>query len=209
MKLLVLFLLVAAPCLGQRFPGVRLIRPDPGTGRPVSVATPCAEPSEYGDFTWATPISVYEDSGIGLYVDQSCLNTAALGFSPSGKYGVFLYTHYMDSDWPCIRSLPPSPSPEQAAARKEWQTVCKDIVYRVSRLEIDTRAGKYRISNINLLDSHGFHLSSIQSSNDWRTIADLGKDPYARPLKLAIDYTTKLVEKESAYWIEHPNQRQH
>lgn len=173
------------------------------------VATPCAEPSQSGEPTWTIPISVYEEPGFGLYVDESCLNTTAPGFSSNGKYEVSLYTHYEDSDWPCIRLLPPNPSPEQAAARKEWETIRKDIVYKVSGVEVGTRAGKYRMRNINLLDSHGFHLSFIQSSNEWRTIAELDKDPYARPPKSAIDHTSKLVEKESAYWTERLNQGQH
>lgn len=65
MKILVLIILAALPCVGQRFPGLQLIRPDPNTGRPSSVATPCAVPSEFGDFTWVAPISVYDGSGVG------------------------------------------------------------------------------------------------------------------------------------------------
>ena len=212
MRVLALILFVSLPGVGQRFPGVQLIRPDPSTGRPLLVATPCAVASEAGDFTWVAPISIYEDSGVGEYVDERCLNTAAMGLSASGKYAVSLYSHYKNSDWLCKRGLPPptsADSPEQAAARKEWQAVCKDILYRVRYLEVDARAGKYRMSNVNLLDSHGFHLSSIQGGMDWRALADLEKDPSSRGLKLTIDHITDLVRKESDYWKKGLNQSQH
>jgi hypothetical protein len=207
--LLVLFAPLATPALlSQSFPSVQLIQPDVATGRPLLVATPCAEPSESGDFAWVRPITAYEDSTIGLYVDERCINVSALGFTSSGEYEVSLYTYYKDSDWPCKRLLPKTPTPQQVEAGKQWQTICKTIVYKVGRLEVDTKAEKYRMSRINLLDSHGYHLSSLTSSSDWHKITDLDRDADSRPAKSAIATTSKLVAKEAAYWTERLKQRQ-
>jgi hypothetical protein len=200
MKVFALILLATALCAGQRFPGFQGIQPDPETGRPVLVATSCAiATSESGDPSWAVPITVYDDSGISMYIDQDCLNMAGDVFS-GGVYFVDVYSYYKDSDWPCVRFLPPNPTPEQAVKGKEWQTVCKEIVYKAQWLEVDTRAKKYKVTKVNVFDSHGFHLAILGSMKDWRSLEDLGKDPNGHSMLLAIDHTTKLVEKESAYW---------
>ncbi len=200
-RVLFLVFLADSPSLAQSF---QLIKPDIATGRPLLVATPCAEPSEFE--TWVPPISAYEDPGIELYIDETCVNLNVLTFSSRGKYSVSLYTHYKDSDWPCKRGLPQNPTPEEAKAIRQLQTFCKTIVYKVSHLEVDTRAAKYRMSEIMLLDSHGYLLSS-PGSGDWHDLTYLDRDDY-RPLKLAIARTTKLVEKEAAYWTERLKRRQ-
>lgn len=189
MKLPMFVLLASLSCVGQGFP--ELIQPDPGTGRPLRVASPCStEP------TWATPIVVYEDSDIALFVDQNCLDTSVdTGFEQNGKYMVAMYSYYKGSAGFC-KTLNPPPQPGSELERE-----CKMVGYKIRGINIDTRAKTMRVYQAwgtELLDLHGFYLLSLSppSTPQWVSIA--GKaDPETRS---AIEHTTKLVQKELDYW---------
>jgi hypothetical protein len=201
MRTLWLFIAMALPCAGQTFPGLQLVQPDPGTGYPLLVATPCAQPEEGSIQAWARPIMVYEDSMQALFVDKNCLIAAVqMGFGQSGKYMVAMYSHYKSTDYPCKYLFGKATASLTPEKQREFQSECKMIGYRVRWIDVDTRAKRMIVSRAYFLDINGFHALTQKGADEWTQLSDLEKDPLTRPTARAIDRTTNLVEKELAYF---------
>jgi hypothetical protein len=192
---LVLLTLTCSMAFGQGYslPGLQLVQPNPNSGRPMLVNTPCGSP-ENGMENWEIPILVYSDARIEHYVDGPCIIASVqLGFERSGKYDVRVYTFYKAKDgfcngYPTLLSKP------------EFMRECRRVIYKTRRLSVDTRHKTMIVTGVFALDEEGRHLSFLPSDKDWHPIADLDSDPLAKPFRAAIDQITQLVEKKAEYF---------
>jgi hypothetical protein len=200
---------VASQCAGQTFPGLQLVRSDPDSGRPILVATPCAEPTEFGEQTWVAPVLVYEDLLTDIFVDKNCIIAAVqTGYEQNGKYMVAMYTHYKSTEYPCkivledtLKSMSEAERREfQSKYAEEYQRKCKLMGYKVRWVDVDTRGKKMVVTRAVILDIKGFHALDQKGKKDWTLFTELQKDPLARPTLTAIEHTTTLVDKELEYW---------
>jgi hypothetical protein len=195
--------LLLMPCMGQTYPGLQLIQPDPENGRPALVATPCGGPNEFSFQNWVSPLQVYDDASISMFVDKTCIIAAVqMGYEQTGKYMVALYTHYKSGDYPCKHPLI-----KDGGSNADYQHLCKMIGYRVRWINVDTRAKKMISTRSVILDIKGLYAASESGKTDWVTFADFEREPIARPMLGSIEGTTKLIEKELEYWKYIYNQK--
>jgi hypothetical protein len=195
MKNLVVLLMLSYAAFGQGYslPGLQLVRPDPTSGRPLLVNTPCGPP-ENGMDNWEIPILVYSDSRVEHYVDEPCIIASVqLGFERSGKYDVRVYTFYKAKDAFC------STYPK-LLSNPEFMRECRRVIYKTRRLSVNTRNKTMVVTSVFALDEEGRHLSFLPSDKDWHPIADLASDPLSQPFRAAVDRITQLVEKKAEYF---------
>jgi hypothetical protein len=159
--------------------------------------------------TWVSPILVYEDSLLALFVDQSCITAAVqTGFGQDGKYGVALYSHFKSSEYPCkvrlergLASMTAEQQREfQSKDAAEYQRECKLMGYSMRWVDVDTRAKRLIVTRHYILDLKGFHAFAEKGDKDWAQFSDIEKENGSRPFLQAIQHTTRLVEKELEYF---------
>src|ERR1700688_3791712 len=143
--------MLACPAFGQgaRFPNMRWVQPDPNSGRPVLIHTSCGSPED-GPESWATPISVYSDSDVEIFVDHNCVVASAqMGFAGTGRYSVNVVTFYKGDAF-CRIFTPiysPADHPNPGFIRE-----CRSIAYKSRHLSVDTQAKTMQTEDIRLED---------------------------------------------------------
>ena len=181
---------------GYRFPNLRLIEPSPSSGRPLLVHTSCASPEDpgYADMeAWDTPISVYSDSDIEIFVGQRCVAVYAQSFKGTGQYSVDLYTQYKGDAF--CRMFASRYSPKDHPNQGFLQE-CRSIVYRSSLVSVDTRKKTMRVQNTRLEDSDGRDLGPIQADAGWYPIVSFDR-PSFHAITQSVDKITQMVEAKS------------
>lgn len=190
-------LLISIYSPGQSMSGIQIIQPSPNDGRPLMVNTPCNVNGPEGE-TWETPILVYSDDDVELFIDRACLTESGVGFGRSGKYEVALYSHYKGHDSFCNTLTRPKNLPPQDTA--EFMRECRLVVYESRWLSVDTRKKTMTVTNTVLLDRDGRHLQTLKDDHESHDISSLEKDPHSRAVWEAINRITELVQKEREHW---------
>jgi hypothetical protein len=177
---------------GYRFPNLRSIEPAQPSGRPMLVHTSCASPEDPGytdTEAWDTPISVYSDADIEIFVGQRCVAVYAQSFDSTGQYSVDLYTQYKGDAF--CRMFASRYSPKDHPNQGFLQE-CHSIVYRSSQVSVDTRKKTMRWQNTRLEDSDGRDLGPIQGDAGWYPIESFDR-PSFHAITLSVEKITQLV----------------
>ncbi len=184
----ILFLILISPlALCQSIPGLQFVKPNPNDGRPLLVATPCAE-----EETWEIPIRVYADADKEEFIDRSCLIASAHRFDQTGEFMVGLFFYYK-RDYPCRKKDGLFP-PEAQKAVPTFSQDCKNVGYKMLWLVVDTRAKLSRATKNVFLDVNGSHFASGPADNKWWPFDKLS--PSART---ATQNITRTMQKEVQY----------
>jgi len=205
MRLLFAVMLLALPCasqMWQNLPGFPLVDPTPGNGYPLRVASPCKTSPEGSIQSWATPIVVYDDTTLALFVDESCLKFSVPSFGQNGIYMVSLISYYKTSESACeLAFSKEAVSKLSPDSQREYRQECKLVGYKVRWIDVDTRAKKWKCTQLIYVDTTGLSMPiNVKVPNEWVPLPDIEKEPSSRQLLKAIQRTTELIEKESADW---------
>jgi len=124
---------------------MQLIRPGP-FGRPSMVR-------DEGD-TWATPISVYSDHNLELFVSDNLTLAGVAWDSPTfkkdGTYATYVYTFYKNPN-DCIANRIPAGHPSDP----EWLKACSELRYQRRLILVDTRQKTVTIRQALLMEGDG------------------------------------------------------
>jgi hypothetical protein len=206
-KSLAILIFLSTSVFGQdRIIPIHVIDPDPDTGRPLLVSTPCA-----GAERWEIPILVYEDSDMEVFVDQPCLIAAVqMGFDQDGKYSVQLYSHYKGNFFckQMLRAYETSPTGKRDLAakglnEKDLRRECELVHYKARMMSVDTRGKLVQFTRIFLLDEDGTNAGSLKSDALWHPISEVDIGTTGHAMETVITRATAMVEKAERKYREH------
>lgn len=170
---------------------IGLIKPGP-LGRPALVR---AEGEDGGN--WETPISIYSDRDIELFVPGNLTLGGVYWDGPQykkdGTYAAYIYSFYK-TDHDCrIHRIPAGHEKDQ-----DWLRACAELRYNRRMVKVDTRKKTITIRQVILMGSDGFPHPELSHFTD----ATIPLDGTVNPiLYRAIMRVTEMLEGEL---LRHP-----
>lgn len=180
---LVVALVVPAGSLCQN---MALVKPGP-LGRPSLVRG-----EGEGGGNWYTPISVYSDRDLELFVPENLTVGGVYWDGPSykrnGEYAAYIYSFYKNDHECRIHRIPPGREQDP-----QWLQACAELRYNRRLVEVDTQKKTITIRQSILMKSDGFpHPDLIRNS-----AATIPLDVTANPMLFhAITQVTEMLEME-------------
>lgn len=178
-----LSLAIPISCLGQ---DLELIKPGP-LGRPLLVRGEGGGPA-----TWDTPISVYSDRDIELFVPSRLTRGGVYWDRPAyrkaGTYSAYVFSFYKNDRDCRVHRIP-----EGHERDSDWLKACAELRYNRRMVEIDTRRKTMTIRQVILMGSDGFPHPELAHFSDAAIPLDSSVNPI---LFHAVTRITSLVEAE-------------
>jgi hypothetical protein len=170
-------------CVASFAQDLSLIKADP-SGRLMLVR-------DEGDH-WDTPISVYSDGDLELFVS----NMLTLGgvfwdgseFKKDGKYSTYLYTSYKNDHDCRLHRIPDGHSNDP-----KWLEACAELRYQRRLIVVDTRKKTVTVQQVILMQGDGNPHPELMSSPKVTVPLDASTN---RPLFIAVNRITAMINRE-------------
>jgi hypothetical protein len=126
----------------------------------ISLA-PFGRPAAVRDLgnNWSAAIPIYSDGGGEAYVEDitrpGWLQWNSEEFLRTGKYSVYLYSHYAKKGYYC--SLTQAPNGLTAEQKTEWRKECDLVKYMRRLITVDTRKKTVVVLNRILMESDAWY----------------------------------------------------